>query len=106
MSWSSRIIDELYRAKRAGIGFEEAWRAALRAHKPTPRQNGYRETLFPEDGDALSEVEWLYYCCSDAWHGRRPLLSNLRAELEDALAGVSAVPRGRAPSDAPRIYAV
>ena len=89
MTWSSRVIDELHALKGDGVGFDEAWRAATRKHKPSTRAEGYRETLFvsdPED-ESASEVEFLYAVCSDAWFGRRPVLRHLAVGLrllEDA----------------------
>lgn len=83
MSWESRVIDTLCDLKRRGHGFDAAWGMALRAHPPSARALGYRETLFAVDGeqDELSTVEWVRWAAEEAWHGRRPVLTHLANAL-------------------------
>lgn len=85
-SWASEVIDNLAVLKRAGYTFEESWATTLRAIPPRGREFGQAvqsfELLTADEDDGIEPfADFMRRVCSDAWHGARPALKFLDADL-------------------------
>lgn len=85
MSWSGELVDHLCDLKRAGYGFDAAWRTAIKAHPPEQTRRAAEPTnLFEVAAPEFEPLEdFLRRACADAWAGRRPELARLPALMED-----------------------
>lgn len=80
--WNARVVEHLVMLKRQGLGFDDAWLMAMRAHPPRGRDCGpERPTLLDDPRESESLVAFHRRACSDAWFGRRPELKHFHPSL-------------------------
>ena len=82
MRWQSEVVAFLVHCKGRGWDWDIAWSQALRKYPPrgTGFGNGRRQLTFEEDGEP-SLLEFFERACFEAWHGMRPEVAHLSADL-------------------------
>ncbi len=93
MYWQGEVVAFLRECKDIGMDFDHAWGMAMSKHPPrgTGFGNGRKQqTLFSDDPEEPSLVEFLEAACRDAWHNEKPQLAGLSVDLLD-------IPQGAKP---------
>lgn len=82
--WAADVVDCMRSAKAAGMGFDNAWGAAMLLHPPGRREHEAAQlTTYGKRDESIEE--FLHRATRDAWDGRRPMLRYLPG-LIDAIA--------------------
>ena len=81
MGWTGDVVTFLSDAKRSGVDFQAAWRAAVQKYPPRGPGMGQRQLSLEDEEETL--LAFFERAVEDAWFDRRPALRHLSTDLLD-----------------------